>query len=76
VYKMETKRKTQKKGVTVVEIKFQNYVKDRIDEILATGDFPNITNFIHYAVMYFIAGYESFKNECLLKELGELEKYL
>jgi len=73
---METKRKTQKKGVTVVEIKFQNYVKDRIDEILATGDFPNITNFIHYAVMYFIAGYESFKNECLLKELGELEKYL
>lgn len=73
---METKRKTQKKGITVVEIKFQNYVKDRIDEILATGNFPDITNFIHYAVMYSIAGYESFKNECLLKELGELEKYL
>jgi hypothetical protein len=59
---METKRKTQKKGVTIVEIEFQNYVKDRIDEILATGDFPDITNFIHYAVMYSIAGY----NRCLV----------
>ena len=73
---METKRKTQKKGVTIVEIEFQNSVKDRIDEILATGDFLNINDFMMYAVMYSIAGDERSKNECLLKELGELKKYL
>jgi len=73
---METKRKTQKKGATVVEIEFQNYVKDRIDEILATGDFRDINDFVQHSVLYGIAGYETFKNERLLKELGELKKHL
>jgi hypothetical protein len=70
---MTTKRR---EGVAVVEIEFTNYVKDRIDEILATGDFPDINSFIQNAVLYSIAGYERFKNESLLKELGDLGKYL
>jgi hypothetical protein len=73
---MKTKMQTQKQGVTVVEVEFQNYVKGRIDEILATGDFINLDDFMQYAVLYSIAGYESSKNKCLLKKLVELEKHL
>ena len=58
---MKTEIKTQTDGVTVVEIKFQNYVKDRMDEILATGDFLNIDDFMMHAVLYSIAQYEGFK---------------
>ena len=64
--------KKLRKGATIVKIELSIYVKDRIDEILATGDFRDINEFIQHAALYAIAGYKSFKNERLLKELNEL----
>jgi hypothetical protein len=59
-------------GATVVEIEFSNYVKDRIDEVVATGFFGDINDFMQHAALAAISDYERSKKECLLKELNEL----
>ena len=54
-----------KKGATVVEIEFANYVKDRIDEVVATGYFGDINDFMQYAALSAIFDYERYKkNVC------------
>jgi Arc/MetJ-type ribon-helix-helix transcriptional regulator len=50
-----------REGATIVEIEFANYVKDQIDEVVATGYFGDLNDFMQQAVLYSIARYESHK---------------
>jgi hypothetical protein len=52
-----------KKGATVVEIEFAIYVKDRIDEVVATGYFGNVNDFMQHAALAAISDYERYKTE-------------
>jgi Arc/MetJ-type ribon-helix-helix transcriptional regulator len=49
-------------GATRVEIDFSNYVKDRIDEVVATGYFGDLNEFMQYAALSAIFDYERYKN--------------
>jgi len=51
------------KGATRVEIDFSNYVKDRIDEVVATGYFGDINDFMQHAALAAISDYERYKTE-------------
>ena len=64
------------KGKVVLDIEISESVKDRADEILETGDFTSISDFISYAILHFIPDYERSRNEYLSDKLGDLEQYL
>jgi Arc/MetJ-type ribon-helix-helix transcriptional regulator len=51
--------KPPKTGNARLQIDIPNYLDDRIREILSTGDFLNIDDFMMSAVGYFIAQYET-----------------
>jgi Arc/MetJ-type ribon-helix-helix transcriptional regulator len=65
-----------KNGKIVLDIEIPESVKDRADEILETGDFTSMSDFINYAILHFIPEYERSRNEYLSDKLGELEQYL
>ena len=62
-----------KKDAAVVKIEFAIYVKDRIDEVVATGYFGDINDFMQHAALAAIFDYERYKKKCLFKEFGELK---
>ena len=64
------------KGKVVLDIEISESVKDRADEILETGDFTTMSDFISYAILHFIPDYERSRNEYLSDKLGDLEQYL
>ena len=53
------------KGAAVVKIEFAIYVKDRIDEVVATGYFGDFDDFMQHAALSAIFDYERYKkNVC------------
>jgi hypothetical protein len=56
-----------KKGATIVKIVFAIYVKDRINEVVATGYFGDINNFMQHAALAAISDYERYKKGILFK---------
>ena len=63
-------------GKVTLDIEISRCIKDRLDDILETGDFTNISDLINYAILHFIPDYERSRNEYLSDKLGELEQYL
>ena len=63
-----------KKGATIVEIDFSNYVKDRIDEVVATGYFGDINDFMQHAALAAIFDYERYKKNVFFEEKRGVEK--
>ena len=62
--------------VVLLDIEISESVMDRAEEILESGDFTNMSDFISYAILHFIPDYERSRNEYLSDKLGELEQYL
>ena len=73
---MTKELKPPNKGKVALDIEISKCVKDRVDEILETGDFTNMSDLINYAILHFIPDYERSRNEYLSDKLGELEQYL
>ena len=63
-------------GKVNFDIEISRCLKDRLDDILETSDFTNISDLINYAILHFIPDYERSQNEYLSDKLGELEQYL
>lgn len=68
--------KPHKESKVALDIEISRCVKDRLDDILETGDFTNMSDLINYAILHFIPDYEHSRNEYLSDKLGELEQYL
>lgn len=60
----------------MLDIEISSCIMDRLDDILETGDFTNISDLVNYAIQHFIPDYERSQNEYLSDKLGELEQYL
>lgn len=63
-------------GKVTLDIEISSCIKDRLDDIIETGDFTNVSDLINYAILHFIPDYERSQNEYLSDKLGELEQYL
>lgn len=72
---MDKESKPQASKV-MLDIEISRCIKDRLDDILETGDFTNLSDLINYAILHFIPDYERSQNEFLSDKLGELEQYL
>jgi metal-responsive CopG/Arc/MetJ family transcriptional regulator len=68
--------KPQKESKVALEIEISNIMRDRVDEILETSEFTNVSELINHAILHFIPEYERSRNEYLSDKLGELEQYL
>lgn len=73
---MTIEQKPPEKDKVALNIEISNSIKDRVDEILETGDFTNMSDLVNYAILHFIPDYERSRNEYLSDKLGELEQYL
>ena len=68
--------KPQKESKVALEIEISNIMRDRVDEILETSEFTNVSELINHAILHFIPEFERSRNEYLSDKLGELEQYL
>lgn len=76
VTQVTIEQKPPEKDKVALNIEISNSIKDRVDEILETGDFTNMSDLVNYAILHFIPDYERSRNEYLSDKLGELEQYL
>ena len=62
-----------RRGTTVLEFEFQNYVMHKIEELLTMkGGFPDVDSVVNYAIMYsFGKGELSFLNEYLAERMND-----
>jgi hypothetical protein len=62
-----------RRGTTVLEVEFQNYVMHKIEELLTMkGGFPDVDSVVNYAIMYsFGKGEVQFLNEYLAEKMND-----